>query len=151
MEKFNFIQTKDEESMGRNWEHLNGKVACQEYNPFYYDTPAAGGIDGVTSYHGVYGVFGPIVYFSVSLFGTAIEWGNGATISLPIAVAMRAANEPQQYGLVFPVRDQNGFIDNGFGALHTWGANNGTTIFATFATVGGTTYDSLNVSGWYFR
>jgi hypothetical protein len=87
------------------------------------------------------------------LFGTAIEWGNGATLFLPIRTATRAATRAQQTGLAFPARDRNGFLDNGFGQLHTWSTNlgNSTTLFATSGTVGGTTYDSFNLSGWYFR
>ncbi len=147
MKKFQFVNPLLNDNKEKNWEHLNSNIACQEYNPFT-TWDITNEFPGADSAYGVYATFGPIVYFSITLVGAAITWGNGSAMSLPIAIATRKAAETQQYGLSFPLMVDEAFLDNGFGAYQHFGTNTGTTLFAAF---NGGPVDEFNISGWYFR
>ncbi len=151
MKKFNFPPPGDLKQQAVNWHVMNGAHACKEYEVFQFDTPSAAGWDGVSDYWGTYALLGPVVWFSITMVGTDVNWFPGSTTYLPIAIARRQGTQTQQYGLSFPIYANGYWPDNGFGTPHGAGTNLGTTLAAHFATPLASGYSNINISGWYFR
>lgn len=151
MKKFEFIPPAVEADRQRNWEDLISNSRCFEFNPFYpSDDPVGAGFAGVSEYWGTYALFGPLVFFSISMKGTAITWGVSSPVRLPIALALRSSTINQQHGIAFPATQATGWTDNGFGRPHVFcGNSSGQSIFSAYAEATG--YDELQISGIYYR
>lgn len=151
MNKFEFGRSETTEERQRNWEQFIDNTPCFEFNPFYpSDDPVGAGFSGVSSYWGTYAAFGPLVFFSITLLGTAITWGVSSVVRLPITYALRTATIAQQQGVAFPATQQSGWTDNGFGRPHVFcGTTSGQALYAAYSEATG--YNEVQISGIYYR
>lgn len=151
MRKFEFVRPETEQDRQQNWEHLISNSRCEQFNPFYpSDDPVGAGFDNVDEYWGTYAIFGPLVFFSISMKGTGIIWPVSASVRLPVAYALRTATVAQQQGVAFPATQFGGWTDNGFGRPHVFGGNTaGQALFAAYGEATG--YNDLQISGIYYR
>jgi hypothetical protein len=143
-----FVLPKNEAQQELNWKVLIDATQANEFDPFYGTTPAAQGFTNVGNYWGYYTLFGPIVYFTITLLndgGGSVRWSAGDYMLLPYSCATRGTAHILESHKCFPATERNHA-----GIVQDWFYLGPGYITSSAGHTSGSSDDS-NISGWYFR
>lgn len=138
---------RDELTSLRNWHTLIGEIQQAEFDPFFGTTAVAAGFTNVDDSWGYYFTFGPLVFFSISLYSAgSITWAAASLLKLPFQAAQRGTSFYLEYGKQFPATGTG----SGNASIDVFNLQS-VTLSAEAGKGGGGAGGDVNISGWYFR